>query len=245
MTSRATAAAVIIGNEVLTGKVRDLNTPVLIDALRRHGVRLQRIVVIEDTLDAIATAVADASAAYTHVFTSGGIGPTHDDLTLAGVARGLGLELHEHPALTSWLVNVPEGPRREALRRLARVPVGTELVQFEGLRFPTMRVKNVWVLPGVPGLFEKKVAGIAALIAEKPVVAATLYCTAAEPDITYLIDAVVSRHPETEIGSYPVFDQADHQTRLTVDGDDVASVDATLADFEASLPVGSVVRIVR
>jgi molybdopterin-biosynthesis enzyme MoeA-like protein len=222
VTSRATAAAVIIGNEVLTGKVRDLNTPVLIDALRRHGVRLQRIVVIEDTLDAIATAVADASATYTH-----------------------GLELHDHPALTAWLVNVPEGPRREALRRLARVPVGTELVQFEGLRFPTMRVKNVWVLPGVPGLFEKKVAGIAALIAEKPVVAATLYCTAAEPDITHLIDAVVSRHAEVEIGSYPVFDQADHQTRLTVDGDDAASVEATLADFEASLPAGSVVRIVR
>ncbi len=239
MSSRPTAAAVIIATEVLTAKVQDANTPVLARWLRARGIRLSRVVVIEDDVDVIAAEVRAASAA-THVFTSGGVGPTHDDLTMAGIAAAFDVPVEPHPALLQALEGVPAGPRRDGLRRMCNVPRGTELLYPEGHRWPTLRLRNVFILPGVPSFFEKKLEALGPWVLGPPLFAGEVVTLAAETDIVDQIDAVVGRHPGVSIGSYPIFEPQGSHTRLTVDGPTRQAVEAALRDFEASLPVSSV-----
>src|SRR5262245_54267615 len=145
-----TAAIIVIGNEILSGKVTDTNSVFLAEELRRLGVTLKRILVIPDELDAIAEAVHTYHPAFDVIFTSGGVGPTHDDITMAGIARGLHRRVIRHPFLEQKIREFSGAKINEARLKMAEVPEGAELI-FEGnLNFPTVQLDNVYIFLGIP-----------------------------------------------------------------------------------------------
>ena len=151
-----TAGIILIGNEILSGKIRDENAAYLCRELRALGVDVRRIAVIPDEVGLIADEVATFTKAFDLVFTSGGVGPTHDDVTIEGVARAMAVPVVRHPELVALLERYYRGKVTEAALRMAEIPEGAELVTGGTLRFPTVLMRNVYVLPGVPEIFRQK-----------------------------------------------------------------------------------------
>lgn len=240
------AALLVIGNEVLSAKVSDENGPFLARRLRDLGVRLTAIHTIPDEPEEIATALARLRPRCTWIFTTGGVGPTHDDVTLGAVARALGRPLVRHPGLVAVLqalhrrhhggAEIPE-----AALRMADVPEGTRL---EGdPDYPTLVVENVVMLPGVPEFCRFQFERFASSLTAAPFRLACIYLRVGEGPIAAVLDRVVREHPAVEIGSYPRFDGADHRVKLTVESKDEARVVAARDALVAAMPPGSVIRV--
>ena len=153
----ASAGIILIGDEILSGKVEDENARFLITELRELGVSLRQIIVIPDVLDEIAAAVREFSARFDHVFTSGGVGPTHDDLTMEGVARAFDTRVHRHPQLEQMLRRHYGERLEERNLRMAEVPEG---ITLSGTEWPVMAMRNVYILPGIPDIFRAKFKSI-------------------------------------------------------------------------------------
>src|SRR4051812_17570626 len=151
-----TAAALIIGNELLSGKVAEANLVVLARTLRPLGILLRRVVMILDEIDVIAHEVKELASTHDAVFTSGGVGPTHDDLTIQGVARAFGVDVVIARELDDLLRAYYADRITEGHLLMARVPQGARLVSSGTVQWPTVVMKNVWVLPGVPEIFKMK-----------------------------------------------------------------------------------------
>ena len=242
-----TAAIVVIGNEVLSGKVREENAAYLIGRLRELGTELKRVSVVPDEQDAIVEAVTTARR-FDHVICSGGIGPTHDDITVASVARALGVHVTRSEALVA-LIEAHHQSRGEdgtlpaAAYRLADVPQGARLIQHAGLWYPAIAVGEIYLLPGVPLLFRRQFEALSDRFRDAPFFLRNLYLSAGEVSVTAALDAVVARHPQVLIGSYPRFDEgADHRVKLTVEAREQALVDAAFSDLRATLPPGAILR---
>lgn len=237
------AGAIIIGNEVLSGKVEEENARFLIRELRGLGVKLERIVFLRDEEEEIAAEVRRMSSAYDHVFTSGGVGSTHDDVTFLGVARAFGRELVLEPGLEALLA-ARFGPKMsEVVRRMAMVPAGTQLLYARPDRYPVLLVENVFVLPGVPSFFRAKFDEVLrARLGGPPFVLRQVFVSVGEDEIALPLEAVQKAHPELELGSYPRFDEADHKVRLTVEGRDAERVRAGFEALMGRLPPAWIVR---
>src|SRR3989454_6942478 len=151
-----TAGIILIGNEILSGKVVDANASYLCRELRTLGVEVRKISVIPDEVELIAFEVSEHSRAFDVVFTSGGVGPTHDDVTIEGVARALGVPVVRDPRLVRVLERYYRDKVTDAALRMAEIPEGAELITGNGLRFPNVAMRNVYVLPGVPEIFRRK-----------------------------------------------------------------------------------------
>jgi molybdenum cofactor synthesis domain-containing protein len=250
-----TAAALVIGNELLSGKVQDANLIVLSRELRALGIRLRRVVMIEDDLDEIAREVKALSSTHDWLFTSGGVGPTHDDVTLAAVAKAFGVGIERRDELASLLRGFYGDRCTEGHLHMADVPVGTDLVtEVEGdpdlvevgggktRTWPAILVKNTFVLPGIPQVFQMKIPAVRARL--KKVHAVPAYLSRAvltdmdEGHLKPLLDAVVEKFPDVEIGSYPAWYGAPYRTKLTFDGRDAARVDEATEAFVKTLPAG-------
>src|SRR6185369_10971899 len=156
----ASAGIILIGDEILSGKVVDENARFLIEELRELGVALQRIAVIPDVLDEIAATVRDFSQRFDHVFTSGGVGPTHDDLTMEGVARAFETQIVRHPELERLLRGFYGERLAERNLRMADVPDGVTLIAGEAPSWPVIAMRNVYILPGIPEIFRVKFKSI-------------------------------------------------------------------------------------
>jgi molybdenum cofactor synthesis domain-containing protein len=230
-----TAALVVIGDEILSGKFADENAPFAIGLLRGWGVRLRRIEVIPDDPDAIAAAVSTASGRYDAVVTSGGVGPTHDDVTMAGIARGFGVAVVEHPGILALLRRYYGDALTPAQRRLAEVPDGAELVDVPGNPAPVVAVRNVYVLPGVPSLFRKKLAALEPRLRGTPFHVGRLVLAVDETEIAERLTAAAAAHPDVAFGSYPRFDEEPVHLILTIEGKDPAAVARALADLADTL----------
>ncbi len=238
------AALLVIGNEVLSAKVTDENGPFIARRLRDLGVRLVAIHTIPDEVDEISAALERVRARCTWVFTTGGVGPTHDDVTLGAVAKALGRPVIRHPRLAAAIRAIHARHHAEELPeaalRMADVPDGTRL---EGdPDYPTLVVENVVMLPGVPEFCRFQFERFAAALAAPPFRLACIYLRVGEGPIAAALDRVVRDHPTVEIGSYPRFDGADHRVKLTVESKDEASVVAARDALLAALPPGSVIR---
>src|ERR1051325_6194607 len=155
-----TAAIIVIGNEILTGKSQDQNASFLIKELYQLGVALRYVVIIPDEVDEIAKAVREASGKYDYVFTSGGVGPTHDDLTIPSIARAFNREVVRHPELIKLLEGFFGESIDEPRRRLADAPEGSRLVYGKDVTWPVLATENVYILPGVPEYFRRKFEAI-------------------------------------------------------------------------------------
>ena len=261
----ATAGLIVIGDEILSGKVVDTNTPFLIGELRELGTRLCEIAVIADQRAGIAETVARFATRYDAVFTSGGVGPTHDDVTIAGVAQAFGVGVARHPELAALLTNYYRSLPRKATTgaaeaeaqaaaheellarnlRMADVPEGTTLLAGADLKWPVLCVRNVYILPGIPEIFRMKIAVLEqALPRGVAFVSHAVYTRLEESDIKPLLDAVVAGFPDVAVGSYPKWTtELGYRTKLTFDGRDSSRAIAARDAFAASLPAPEPVRV--
>jgi molybdenum cofactor synthesis domain-containing protein len=238
-----TAAALVIGNELLTGKVLDANVHALAGSLRALGIRLSRVVMLPDEIGILAAEVRRLSAEFDVVFTSGGVGPTHDDVTVEAVAQAFGVEVILDPTLSDLLRKVYGERLTDAHLLMARVPVGALLCGSPEVEWPTPVMNNVWILPGIPDLFKLKLLTARAwLRGPTSFVTRALFVRMEEPLLKPLLDAVVARHPEVEIGSYPKWFDPTYRTQITFDAESAGAAQAALDDLRNLLAPSDVVR---
>ncbi len=239
-----TAAVLIIGNEILSGKIEEKNLAELARLLRELGIRLARVVMIPDELDVIAKEVAELSKSHDWLFTSGGVGPTHDDVTIEGVAKAFGASVMQAPAMEA-MIRAHYGARTtDGHLRMALVPEGAVLEVTDDVRWHTVRMKNVWCLPGVPEVFKMKLAVVRAHIAAAPrYVTLSVYTKMDEGDLKPLLDRVVARYPDVDVGSYPKWHDPTYKTKITFDGRDEPRVREAHDAFIATLPTGEPQRL--
>jgi molybdopterin-biosynthesis enzyme MoeA-like protein len=177
------------------------------------------------------------------VFTSGGIGSTHDDVTVEGVARALGLPLVRDPDLEARIVRHFGARATASVLRMADIPEGSELLGRDVLIHPLLKVRNVFVLPGVPLYFRRKLEFLKPLVAASPIVLRQLFVRVGEEIVGDVMRAALVAEPAVEIGSYPRFDDADHRVRITVESRDAAAVERALAFLVARVAPSDVVRV--
>jgi FAD synthetase len=229
------AGIVIIGDEILSGKFVEENAQFLIGELRALGVDLRRITVIPDDHEDIAKTVREASSRFDHVFTSGGVGPTHDDVTIAAIAHGFGTSVYRHPELEAKVRGYWKDKLADANLRLADIPQGSELVYGKDQVWPVVCYRNVYILPGVPALFRRKFIDIRDRFRATPVTAARLYVDAEEGELAPHLHAIVAQHASVKIGSYPRFSETDFRVLLTLEGPDAGEVTAAFEALAARL----------
>ena len=237
-----TAAAIIIGNEILSGKVVDVNAAFLAKELRAIGVSLERIVVVPDELDVIGATVREHAAEFDVVFTSGGVGPTHDDITMAGIARGLGRAVVRHPLLIEKMRAFSQGELTPPRLKMTEVPEGAEPIFDGAIPFPVVRIENIYVLPGIPELFREKFLSIRARFAVDPYHVRVVYTRAPESLIADHLNQTLTAFPALLLGSYPKLSDPEYQVRVTLESKDESYVNRALEHLVASLPPEVVVR---
>lgn len=237
-----TAAILVIGDEILSGKVEDANARLLIGELRELGVALRRILVVPDDVDDVAKAVRELSARFDHVFTSGGVGPTHDDVTIVGIAAAFETPVIRHPELERRLKAYFGDNTDESKLRMADVPENAELLEMPDWRWPVLLCRNVYILPGVPELFRKKFLAMRERFRVEPFFARAIYTLEEEFDIAAALREVADANPAVAIGSYPNFATPDYKVKVTLESKDKAALDACLAVLMTRLDFGRVVR---
>ena len=234
--SRIFAACVlIIGNEILSGRTQDANLAFLAQGLNEAGIRLREARVIPDDHDVIVSTVNEVRGAFDYVFTTGGIGPTHDDITAQCIADAFGVELVVHPEARRLLeTHYPPGGLNEARLRMAMVPEGAVLLPNPISRAPGFQIGNVFVLPGVPnimqGIFEQlkhRLAGGEKLLSR------SISCHLAEGTLATDLGALQQHYPDVEIGSYPYFRRGDFGVTLVLRSADRERLAAATEELKA------------
>lgn len=237
------AAIIIIGNEILSGKTRDVNTSFLTRELRELGISVQRVVVITDDIDDIAKTVRAYLKRYDLIFSCGGIGPTHDDVTMAGIALGLERPLIQHPMLLERLKKNYGSELNAAQLKMTEVPKGTELIFSEALRVPVLHFKQLYIFPGIPELLVRKFNAIKEGFREAPFYLVKLYIALRESDIAAHLYEILEQYPLLQLGSYPKLNKSDHKIVLTLESKEKPYLNQALQALLAVLPAGAVVKI--
>jgi len=239
-----TAAALVIGNELLSGKVQEANVHVLATALRKLGIEFQRVVMVLDDVDVIAREVKALAATHDWLFTSGGVGPTHDDVTIRAVARAFGVDVVEEPTLAKMLRDHYQERCTEGHLQMALVPDGAILETHETVRWPTIRYQNTWLLPGVPEIFRMKLAVVVERLGGGiAFVSHAVFTRMDEGDLKPLLDRIVDDFPDISVGSYPKWQDPTCKTKLTFDGRNPDRVQAARDAFVRLLPKGEPQRV--
>jgi FAD synthetase len=238
-----TAGIVVIGNEVLSGKTQDINSHFFCAELRRLGVEVRKIATIQDEIALIGGEVAAFSARYDYVFTSGGVGPTHDDVTIEGIAHGFGLPVVRHPDIERRMRQRFGGDVNEARLRMANVPEGAKLLATEALFAPIINIRNVYIFPGIPSILQERFHAIKEMFRDAPYYLKNVYVRYGEGVIAEMLNGVLARFPHLLLGSYPVLDVAEYKVKVTLESKDSAYLDQALHSFLASLPEDAVHRI--
>jgi molybdenum cofactor synthesis domain-containing protein len=241
-----TAAAVVIGDEILSGKVEEANVATLARTLRSLGVLLRRVVVVMDDIDAIVHEVRELSKAHDWLFTSGGVGPTHDDVTVEAVAKAFDVRVVSSPPMEAMLRAHYKERCTPGHLRMALVPEGASLEVTAEVTWPTIRLGNTWLLPGIPEVFRMKLPVVVAHLAQRSgraFVSHAAYVKMDEGELKPLLDQVVASFPDVSVGSYPKWLDPSYKTKLTFDGRDEARVLSARDAFVASLPAGEPQRV--
>ena len=238
-----TAGIILVGNEILSGKTVDANAAYLCRELRALGVDVRRITVIPDEIELIAREVATFSRDHDVVFTSGGVGPTHDDVTIEGVARGMGVKLVRHPMLVAILERHFRDRLTEAHLRMAEMPEGADLVGGEMVRFPTILMRNVYILPGVPEIFRQKFEAIRERFRDEPIHLSNVFVAIGEGVLADYLNGLLVDFPKLLLGSYPELSNPEYKVKVTLESRDRGYLEGALAEFLRRLPAGALVRV--
>ncbi len=232
-----TAAMLVIGDEILSGRTRDANMHHLAGELTRAGIDLKEVRVVSDDAAAITAAVQALSAAYDTVFTSGGIGPTHDDITADCVAAAFGDSIDIRDDARALLQAHYDGTGRElnaARLRMARIPSTATLIDNPVSIAPGFTIRNVHVMAGVPSVFQAMVASVLpTLTGGAPVLSETLRLELGEGDIAGPLGELAARYADLSFGSYPFEQNGRYGANVVIRGQDRARVAAALADLKS------------
>jgi molybdenum cofactor synthesis domain-containing protein len=229
-----TACVLVIGNEILSGRTQDENLSFLAQGLNGAGIRLREARVIPDVAEVIIATVNEVRRRFDYVFTTGGIGPTHDDITAQSVADAFGVPLILHPDAKRLLeTHYPPGQLNHARLRMAMVPEGAVLLPNPISRAPGFQIGNVYVLPGVPsimqGIFEQLKYRLAG---GDKVLSRSLSCRLGEGALAQDLAALQHRYDDIEIGSYPYFRRGDFGVTLVLRGTDPARLEAATEELK-------------
>ena len=256
-----TAGAILIGNELLSAKIADRNLFVLAKKLGELGIEFCRASMIRDDIDEIAEEVASFARRFDWVFTSGGVGPTHDDVTVDAVAKAFGQEVIEHPDLAGMIRGFYGERLRPGHLRMARVPERARMIRTEAIPWPALLCENVWLLPGVPEIFELKMNLLTTVIEARAVLfSLAALCSLDEGTLKPALDEAVEAFPDVSIGSYPQYHPTSRaksgdgqaaptdaapvvRTKLTFDGPDRARCEGARRHFVERLPAESVLEL--
>jgi molybdenum cofactor synthesis domain-containing protein len=235
-----TAAALIIGNEILSGKIADTNTTFLARGLFELGIQLRRVVVCPDEVAAISKELSELRHTHDLVFTSGGVGPTHDDVTIEGVAASFGLPVVRSEAVQNMIRRYYGSRATEAHFRMANMPQGAEMIRSSEAPWPTVVIENVFVLPGVPEIFELKFTDLRKRLDDgHEFHSQAVYTLSGEGEIASLLERIADRFPGVMVGSYVKWQAEDYRTKIAFDGDDLEAVtkaaDMLVAELDADL----------
>jgi molybdenum cofactor synthesis domain-containing protein len=239
----ATAGIVIIGNEILSGKVTDSNSPYLCRELRALGVDVERILTIPDDVEVIARDVRAMSEAHDVVFTSGGIGPTHDDLTMDGVALAFGRPIERSESIVARIERAQGKPPNASQVKMAMIPAGAQLVDAGDLWFPVVIVENVYVLPGIPELLRKKFESIRQRFRGVPILLKRVFVKRRESEIADSLHRLLEDFPELMLGSYPRIGEESFHVLLTLESRDPGLLQRALDALLARLPGDAVYKV--
>jgi molybdenum cofactor synthesis domain-containing protein len=235
-----TAAMIVIGDEILSGRTRDSNMHHLAGELTRAGIDLREVRVVADDHGAIVAAVQALAAAFDHVFTSGGIGPTHDDITAEAVAAAFGVPIgvrEDARALLQAHYDRQGMVLNEARLRMARIPDGAALIDNPVSAAPGFTLGNVHVMAGVPQVFEAMVASVLPLLkGGAPLLSQSLRIARGEGDIAGPLAALAARYPQLAMGSYPFVKDGVYGANIVIRGADGAAVDAAVTELAALFP---------
>lgn len=238
-----TAGIVLIGNEILSGKIHDANAAYLCRELRALGVEVRKISVIPDELEPIAREVAEFARAYDYVFTSGGVGPTHDDVTIEGVSRAMEVRVVRELRLVAVLEGFYKGDLNAARLKMAEIPEGAELLGGDALTFPAIVIRNVYVLPGVPEIFRQKFEAIKERFRDQPFHLRNVFVRIGEGTLADFLNDLLRAYPRLLLGSYPEFSRPDYKVKVTLESKDPDYLDRALKELLARLPRDAVVRV--
>lgn len=237
-----TCALIVVGNEILSGKIQDSNTYFAARELRQVGVALKRIAVVPDELPVIAEEVRYCAERFEVVLTSGGVGPTHDDLTVEGVALAFGRKLVVHPELERIIRSRFSGSPNAAGLKMAEVPEGSVLNSSEDIVFPTVQVENVYLLPGIPQLFEAKLLALKRRFASDPYFIRAIYTSAGEGTIAEHLNSCLERFPALLLGSYPKIGHPEYRVKVTLESKDQVYLEQAFHHLLELLPREMVVK---
>ncbi len=238
-----TAGILIIGNEVLSGKVVDQNSPYLVRELRALGVEVKRITTIPDDVPVIIHEVRAFAEQYDLVFTTGGIGPTHDDVTIAAISTAFGRSVVRHPLLENLLRRHYGDGITPAQLRMAEMPEGGELIEVGNMAFPVVLFRNVYIFPGIPEAVRRKFERIRERFRDRPFILRRVLLCCDEGQIAGDLHGVMSRFPELQLGSYPILHSADHNVELTLESKSPEYVEQALRSLLDRLPPQAIVRV--
>ena len=233
-----TAALVVIGDEILSGRTEDRNVAAVGRWLNLQGIRLDEVRMVPDRIEPIAAAVNALRNVHDYLFTTGGIGPTHDDITVDAIAAALGVDVFVHPRARAILESYyrERGGVTEARLRMARVPDGAELIENVATGAPGIRIGNIYMLAGIPRVASMMLEALSGTLAGgRPLLSRTIGCWVAESEVADLLRETEAAHPDCQIGSYPLFREGRAGANFVIRATDAARLDVCLADLAARL----------
>ena len=229
-----TAAVLVIGDEILSGRTPDTNTNTIARFLGALGIDLKEARVVGDVQDEIVAALNALRARYTYVFTTGGIGPTHDDITADAIAKAFGVGIDYHPeAMAILAARIKPGHFNDMRKRMARIPFGASLVKNNVSAAPGFQIENVFVMAGVPNIMQAMLQDIAPRLARGQVVqAVTISAPIGEGTIAAALAKLQGEHKTVAIGSYPTYREDGYGVQLVARGRDAAAVEKVAQAIE-------------
>ena len=233
-----TAGLVVIGDEILSGRTQDKNIAQIALWLNLQGIRLAEVRVVGDTEEAIVEAVNALRARNDYLFTTGGIGPTHDDITVDAISAAVGVPVVVHPKAKAVLERYYEtrGGITEARLRMARVPEGADLIENRMSGAPGIRWRNIFIMAGVPHITAMMLDALSGTLdGGQPLLSQTLGCWVAESEVADLLRATEKAHEGCQIGSYPFFREGKVGANFVIRSTDSGAIQACLADLRAQL----------
>jgi molybdenum cofactor synthesis domain-containing protein len=238
-----TAGIIIIGDEILSGKVHDSNSFFLVSELRKLGVSVMRISVIPDDVDTIGREAVAFSKEYDYVFTSGGIGPTHDDVTMKGIARGFGVKLMSNEALEGTFRTRYGDAVNEAMLKMTEVPEGAGLIEIGDKRFPVICFRNIYIFPGIPEYLREKFTSIRDRFRCAAFYLKRIFLNAEESEIAAALNAAVEESGAVAFGSYPVLDNPEYKIIVTAESRSEERLIEAVNKLVHRLPAEKIVRV--
>ncbi|BBD97836.1 competence/damage-inducible protein A [Sphingobium amiense] len=235
------AALIVIGDEILSGRTQDRNIAQIAAWLNVQGIRLREVRVVPDVTEAIVEAVNSLRVRNDYLFTTGGIGPTHDDITVDAIAAALGVGVVVHPEARAVLERYYEtrGGLTEARLRMARVPEGASLIENRMSGAPGIRHGNIFIMAGVPHITAGMLDALTGTLeGGLPLLSATIGCWVAESEVADLLRAVEKAHGDCQIGSYPFFREGRTGANFVVRSTDRAALDACAGALTEALGAG-------